>query len=83
MEAGWPAPFSGRSTPEKDRVPIVQEVGWAPGPIWTGAENLSPTGIRSPDRPGRSESQYRLNQENNRIFTVEVKLTFRHRASSI
>jgi hypothetical protein len=22
-----------------------------PGPVWTGAENLAPTGIRSPDRP--------------------------------
>jgi len=26
-------------------VPIVQEAGWAPGPVWTGAENLAPTGI--------------------------------------
>jgi hypothetical protein len=32
----------------------VQEAGWAPGPVWTGAENLAPTGIRSPDRPTRS-----------------------------
>jgi len=31
-----------------------------PGPVWTGAENLVPTGIRSPDRPARSESLYRL-----------------------
>ena len=43
-------------TPGKDPVPIVQEAGWAPGPVWTGAENLSPTGIRSPDRPARSQS---------------------------
>ena len=27
--------------PGKDPVPIVQEVGWAPGPVWTGAENLA------------------------------------------
>jgi len=26
----------------KDPVPIVQEAGWAPGPVWTGAENLVP-----------------------------------------
>jgi hypothetical protein len=32
----------------------------ATGPVWTGAENLAPTGIRSPDRPARSESLYRL-----------------------
>ena len=29
-------------TPRKDPVPIVQEAGWAPGPVWTGAENLAP-----------------------------------------
>jgi len=35
--------------------------GWvAPEPVWTGAENLTPTGIRSLDRPGRSQSLYRL-----------------------
>ena len=26
--------------PGKDPVPIVQEAGWAPGPVWTGVENL-------------------------------------------
>jgi hypothetical protein len=40
-------------TPGKDPVPIVQEAGWAPGPVWTGAEYLGPTGIRSSDRPAR------------------------------
>jgi hypothetical protein len=30
------------------------------GPVWTAAENLAPTGIRSPDRPTSSESLYRL-----------------------
>ena len=47
-------------TPGKDPVPIVQEAGWSPGPVWTGAENLAPTRIRSPDRPARSQSLYRL-----------------------
>jgi hypothetical protein len=28
-------------TPRKDPVPNVQEVGWAPGPVWR-AENLAP-----------------------------------------
>jgi hypothetical protein len=42
--------------PGKDPVPIVQEAGWAPGSVWTGAENLAPKGIRSPDRPARSQS---------------------------
>jgi hypothetical protein len=40
---GWLAPRPGRFTPgERDPVPIVQEAGWAPGPVWTGAENLAP-----------------------------------------
>jgi len=47
-------------TPGKDPVPIVQEAGWAPGPVWIGAENLAPTGIRSPDLPARSESLQQL-----------------------
>ena len=47
-------------TPGKDPVPIVQEAGWSPGPVWTGAENFTPTGIRSLYRPTRSHSLYRL-----------------------
>ena len=47
-------------TPRKDPVPTVREARWAPGPVWTGAENLAPTGIRSSDRPTRSQSLYRL-----------------------
>jgi len=46
--------------PGKDPVPLVQEVGWDPEPGWTGAENLAHTGIRSPDRPARSQSLYPL-----------------------
>ena len=41
-------------TPGKDPVPILQEAVWAPRPVWTGAENLASTGIRSPDLPARS-----------------------------
>jgi hypothetical protein len=29
-------------TPGKDPVPIVQEAGWAPESVWTGAENFAP-----------------------------------------
>jgi hypothetical protein len=57
---GWSAPRPGCFTPRKDPVPIVQEAGWAPGPVWTCAKNLTPTGIRSPDRPAHSQSLYRL-----------------------
>jgi len=47
-------------TPGKEPVHNVQEAGWAPGPIWTGAANLALTVIRSPDPPARSQSLYRL-----------------------
>jgi len=46
--------------PEKHPVLIVQEAGWASGLVWTDAENLTPIGTRSPDRPTRSQSLYRL-----------------------
>jgi hypothetical protein len=32
-------------TSGKDPVPIVQEAGWAPGPVWISAENLAPPGF--------------------------------------
>ena len=28
--------------PGKDPVPIVQEAGWAPGPVWTGGKSARP-----------------------------------------
>jgi hypothetical protein len=59
---GWGVSVTPRPyfTPGKDPVPIVQEAGWAPGPVWTRAENLASTGNRSPDCPARSQSLYRL-----------------------
>jgi hypothetical protein len=51
----WSTPRPGRFTPGNDLVPIAQEAGWAPGPVWTGAENLDSTGIRSPDHPATSQ----------------------------
>jgi hypothetical protein len=57
---GWSAARPGRFASGKDTVPIVGEAGWAPGPVRTGAENLASTGIRSPERPARSQSLYRL-----------------------
>ena len=49
-------PNPGRFSLGKDSVPIVQEAGWNPGPVWTGGKNLAPTGIRSPDPPARSSA---------------------------
>jgi hypothetical protein len=54
--------------PRKDPVPIAP-----PGPVWTGAENLAPTGIRSPDRPACSQSLYRLSYPSPLLFLVTEK----------
>jgi len=40
-------------TSVKDPVPILQEAGWAPGPVWTGGKSR-PHRDSIPDRPSRS-----------------------------
>jgi hypothetical protein len=40
-------------TPGKDPVPIVQEAGWAPGPVWTGGTSRPHRDLIQ-DRPARS-----------------------------
>lgn len=57
---GWSAPRSCCFTPGKAPKPIVQKAGWFSRPVWMGTENLVHTGIRSPGRPSRSDSLYRL-----------------------
>jgi len=37
----------------KDPVPILQEAGWAPGPVWTGGKSR-PHRDSIPDRPAYS-----------------------------
>jgi hypothetical protein len=42
-EGGWSTPRPGRFTPGNEtRYLLYREAGWAPGPVWTGAENLAP-----------------------------------------
>jgi len=45
--------------PWKDPVPILQEAGWAPGPVWKGGKS-HPHRDSIPDRPARSQSLYQL-----------------------
>jgi len=40
-------------TPGKDPIPILQEAGWAPGPVWTGRKSR-PHWDSIPNRPARS-----------------------------
>jgi len=62
--------------PGKELVIIVQEAGWAPGPVWTGAENLALTGIRSPGRPARGQSLYRLRPTVLVIHFIETSIDY-------
>ena len=52
---GWVVSSTPRSqfTPGKDPVPILQEAGWALGPVWTGGRSR-PHRDSIPDRPARS-----------------------------
>ena len=52
---GWVVSSTPRPhiTPGKAPVPILQEAGWAPGPVWTGGKSR-PHRYSIPDRPGRS-----------------------------
>ena len=45
--------------PGEDPVPLVQEAGWVPEPVWTGVK-FRPHWDSIPDRPARSHSLYRL-----------------------
>ena len=58
---GWVVSSTPRShfTPGKDPVPILQEAGWAPEPVWMGGIPR-PHRDSIPDRPARSQSLYRL-----------------------
>ena len=55
LEGGeWSAARPGRTLPlAKTRYPFYIEVGWAPGPVWTGGKSR-PHWDLIPDRPARS-----------------------------
>jgi len=58
-------------TPGETRYPLYRRLG---GP--RGADNLSPTGIRSPDRPARSDSLYRLSYPGSHISAINFEIKF-------
>jgi hypothetical protein len=80
---GWvvnatPRPLYPR---ERDPVPIVQDAGWAPGPVWKGAKNLVPIGIRSPDRPACRYTGYTIPAHSISIHRVEIPSWSGYKAS--
>ena len=66
---GWVVSSTPRShfIPAKDAVPILQETGWVPGPVWMGGKSR-PHRDSIPDRPAHSQSLYRLSNLTNFIM---------------
>ena len=60
-------------TPAKYPVPVLQEAGWAPGPVWTGGK-FRPHRDWIPDRPARNQSLYRLNYPAQKYFSSLKKI---------
>ena len=63
-------PRPDRCNPVKDPVTFVQEAGWALGQVWTSAQNLASTGIRSPDSPSHSEDYAMEKHKEKRVGAV-------------
>jgi len=59
MTVGVQRHVSAALPPRQRDVTIIHEAGWAPRSVWTGAENLTPTGILSADRSALYQSLYR------------------------
>ena len=69
---GWGVSVTPRPlfTTGKDPVPIVQEAEWAPGPVWTGVENLSPGFDPRTVQPVASPSKHEFRE--NRLIDSHV-----------
>jgi hypothetical protein len=51
--------FDHRHAPAALYLGKRQEAGWTQVTVWTKGEDITPTGIRSPDSPAHSEALYR------------------------
>jgi hypothetical protein len=68
---GWVVNATSRPLCPRERpgTHCIRGLVGAPGSVWTGVENLAPTGIRSPYRPALSGSLYRLNYPDTHTHT--------------
>ena len=74
MGGGWSTPRLRRFIAGKDPVPIVQQAGRAPGPVWTGAESLAPhrDSIPGPSSPCSNKQMVNLC---NAVMDMQVAVT--------
>ena len=64
------------STPEEDPLPILQEAGWTPGPVWTGGKSR-PHGIRSRTLQPVAQSLYRLSYTAHNCLLLLEQMSWR------
>jgi len=72
---GWFTTLPGRFNPGKARYTLYRRLNGLHGQSGWGTENFATTGIRSPDRPARRESLYRLGL-NGLKFVMESKYVY-------
>jgi len=78
IRRGWVVSSTLRPyfTPRKDPVPILQEAGWAPGPVWTGRKSR-PHRDSISNRPARSQSLHRLSYPAHYIYILKFGSFYR------
>ena len=82
LEGGeWSAARPGRTLLSgKTRLPILQEAGWDPGPVWMGGTSR-PHRDTIPDRPARSQLLYRLSFPAHKLGINRIDLPVLFRGS--
>ena len=65
---GWSAARPGRTLPP---VPVLQEAGWALGPVWMDGKSRHHRDS-IPDRPACSQSLYRLSFRAHIVFKMTL-----------
>ena len=71
---------SANLPPGKTRYKLYGGAGWAPGPVWKGAQNITPNGIRSSERPARLRHPDPTNSSN---ISFSLLLLLLHRQVSV
>ena len=71
---------------ERTHVLIEQKAGWTPQPVWTFRrryKSATSAGIRTPDFPARSESQYSMRQPGSKLLMPDYFQKFLRSATCL
>ena len=73
---GWATPHLAAVPLGQTRHHLNRRLSGHPGLVWMGVENLTPTGIQSPDCPSHSKLLYQLFYKKVLIKTQKCKFNF-------